>query len=218
MRMNFPRTAQRRSSRQYRRRSQTRSSEAVGLKLLSRLNFSALREVFHNGGLYWLDPACPLRSAGRNADRVHGQEEPQLFIFTFREVPAGERREGRFGGRRQLYADRSHPCAGRPRIRFRQVAGHRALGTDHRVGPGHHRGLLRSGEDDLASMTEVLYGLLAPLVVVIISWVIVKRAYLANPAGLMPVLLVGMVLKLMFFAAYAAVMLRVRHLQPVPFV
>jgi hypothetical protein len=67
-------------------------------------------------------------------------------------------------------------------------------------------------------MTEVLYGLLAPLVVVIISWVIVKRAYLANPAGLMPVLLVGMVLKLMFLAAYAAVMLRVLHLRPVPFV
>ena len=65
---------------------------------------------------------------------------------------------------------------------------------------------------------DVLYGFLAPLVVVVVSWSVVKRAYRANPAGLMPVLLVGMVLKLMFFAAYAAVMLRVRHLQPVPFV
>ena len=66
--------------------------------------------------------------------------------------------------------------------------------------------------------SEVVYGFLAPLMAVAISWVAVKRAYRANPAGLMPVLLVGMVLKLIFLAAYAAVMLRVLHLQPVPFV
>lgn len=65
---------------------------------------------------------------------------------------------------------------------------------------------------------EVLYGFIAPLVVVVISWSVVRRAYRVNPAGLMPVLLVGMVLKLMFFAAYAAVMLRVLHLRPIPFV
>ena len=67
-------------------------------------------------------------------------------------------------------------------------------------------------------MAEVLYGFLAPLAVVFVSWLVVKRAYRANPAGLMPVLLVGMLLKLMFLAAYAAVMLRVLHLQTVPFV
>jgi len=67
-------------------------------------------------------------------------------------------------------------------------------------------------------MTEVLYGFLAPLMVVVVSWLVVKRAYRANAAGLLPVLLVGMVLKLIFLAAYAAVMLRVLHLQPIPFV
>jgi hypothetical protein len=67
-------------------------------------------------------------------------------------------------------------------------------------------------------MTEVLYGLLAPLMVAIVSWFIVKRAYLANPAGLMGVLLAGMTIKLMFFAAYAFLMLRVLHLRPIPFV
>lgn len=66
--------------------------------------------------------------------------------------------------------------------------------------------------------SAALYGLLAPLVVVVVSWLVVKRAYRANPAGLMPVLLVGMVFKLVFFAAYAAVMLRVLHLRPIPFV
>jgi hypothetical protein len=67
-------------------------------------------------------------------------------------------------------------------------------------------------------MTEVLYGFLAPLMVVVVSWLVVKRAYRANSAGLLPVLLVGMVLKLLFLAAYAAVMLRVLQLQPIPFV
>jgi hypothetical protein len=67
-------------------------------------------------------------------------------------------------------------------------------------------------------MTEVFYGSLAPLMVVIISWLIVKRVYRANPAGLMGVLLAGMAIKLMFFAAYAFVMLRVLHLRPIPFV
>jgi hypothetical protein len=65
---------------------------------------------------------------------------------------------------------------------------------------------------------DVLFGLLAPLIVAAVSWLVVKRAYLANPAGLMGVLLAGMVLKLIFFGVYAAVMLRVLHLEPVPFV
>ena len=65
---------------------------------------------------------------------------------------------------------------------------------------------------------ELLYGFLAPLMTFVISWSVVKRAYRANPSGLMPVLLVGMVLKLLFFAAYAAVMLRVLHMRPIPFV
>ena len=66
--------------------------------------------------------------------------------------------------------------------------------------------------------SAVFYGCLAPLMVVVVSWFVMKRAYVANPAGLMPVLVAGMALKLMFLAAYAAVMLRMLHLQPVPFV
>jgi hypothetical protein len=66
--------------------------------------------------------------------------------------------------------------------------------------------------------SAVLYGCLAPLMAVAISWFVVKRAYLAQPAGLMPVLVAGMVIKLMFFATYTTVMLRVLHLPPVPFV
>jgi len=66
--------------------------------------------------------------------------------------------------------------------------------------------------------SALIYGCAGPLLVALVSWVVMKRAYLANPAGLMPVLVTGMAVKLMFFAAYAAVMLRVLHVQPVPFV
>ena len=66
--------------------------------------------------------------------------------------------------------------------------------------------------------SAVLYGGLVPLMVVMISWFVMKRAYLANPAGLMPVLLAGMVAKLTVFAAYVFVMLRVVHVQAIPFV
>lgn len=65
---------------------------------------------------------------------------------------------------------------------------------------------------------EVLYGALAPVMVVAISWFVTRRTYVANPSGLMPVLLAGMILKLMVFALYAVVMLRVLHLRPIPFV
>lgn len=65
---------------------------------------------------------------------------------------------------------------------------------------------------------EVLYGMLGPLTVVVVSWVIVNRVYAANPAGVMGVLLTGMALKLMFLATYAFVMLRVLDMRPIPFV
>ena len=65
---------------------------------------------------------------------------------------------------------------------------------------------------------DVFYGAVAPLMVVAISWFVIKRAYLANPAGLMGILLAGMILKLIFFAAYAALMLRAMHVRPIPFV
>ena len=67
-------------------------------------------------------------------------------------------------------------------------------------------------------ISALLYGSVGPLLVVIISWRVMKRAYLANPAGLMRVLIAEMGAKLVFLGLYAAVMLRVLHLQPVPFV
>jgi hypothetical protein len=65
---------------------------------------------------------------------------------------------------------------------------------------------------------EVLYGMLGPLAVVAVSWIVVVRAYASRPEVVFGVMLTGMVLKLMFFAVYAFVMLRVLGLRPIPFV
>lgn len=65
---------------------------------------------------------------------------------------------------------------------------------------------------------EVFYGMLGPLAVVAVSWIVVERAYAARPDVVFGVMLTGMVLKLVFFAAYAFVMLRVLGLRPIPFV
>ena len=65
---------------------------------------------------------------------------------------------------------------------------------------------------------ELFCGMLGPLAVVAVSWLVVERAWAARPEGVLGVLLGGMALKLMFFAVYAFVMLRVLSLRPVPFV
>ena len=65
---------------------------------------------------------------------------------------------------------------------------------------------------------EVLYGMLAPLLVVVVSWVVVERTYRANPERLMRVMVEGLALKALFFGAYVVGMLRLVEVRPVPFV
>jgi hypothetical protein len=65
---------------------------------------------------------------------------------------------------------------------------------------------------------EAFYGMLGPLAVAVVSWIVVERAYAAHPEGVLGVLLTGMAVKLMFFAVYAFVMLRLMELRPIPFV
>ena len=65
---------------------------------------------------------------------------------------------------------------------------------------------------------EVLYGMLGPLAVAIVSWIAVERTYAVNPEGVLGVLLTGMVVKLIFFAMYTFLMLRLVGLRPIPFV
>jgi hypothetical protein len=65
---------------------------------------------------------------------------------------------------------------------------------------------------------EVLYGMLAPLVVAVVSWIVIERTYRSDPARLTRVMVEGLAVKALFFGAYVAGMLRVIGLRPVPFV
>jgi hypothetical protein len=65
---------------------------------------------------------------------------------------------------------------------------------------------------------EVLCGMLAPLVVAAVSWVVTERTYRSNPERLLGVMVQGLAIKAVFFGAYVVGMLRVVGLRPVPFV
>jgi len=65
---------------------------------------------------------------------------------------------------------------------------------------------------------EVLYGMLAPLVVAVVSWIVIERTYRSNPERVMRVMVEGFAVKAVFFGAYVAGMLRGLGLRPMPFV
>ena len=65
---------------------------------------------------------------------------------------------------------------------------------------------------------EVLYGMLAPLASACATWVAIQRAHAAAPERVTTVMIAGFGLKMLFFAGYVALMLRMLALRPVPFV
>jgi len=65
---------------------------------------------------------------------------------------------------------------------------------------------------------EILCGMLAPLVVAAVSWLVIERTYRLQPERLMGVMVQGLAVKAVFFGAYVAAMLRMVGLRPVPFV
>ena len=65
---------------------------------------------------------------------------------------------------------------------------------------------------------EVLYGMLGPLAVGSVSWIVTERTYASSPQGLTGVLVTGMAIKAVFYGVYVIVMLRVLSLRPIPFV
>jgi hypothetical protein len=64
---------------------------------------------------------------------------------------------------------------------------------------------------------ELLYGMLGPLAVAALSWIVIERTYRSNPERLTGVMVQGLAIKAVFFAAYVISMLRVVGLRPVPF-
>ncbi len=65
---------------------------------------------------------------------------------------------------------------------------------------------------------ELFWGMAAPLVSTVATWIAVARTHAAAPERLSGVLMTGFALKAVFFGVYVVVMLRVMALRPVPFV
>ena len=71
---------------------------------------------------------------------------------------------------------------------------------------------------DRGARLEILFGMLGPLAAASGTWFLVAWAYRERPEGLTGLMAAAFVLKMVFFGAYVAAMLRVMHFRPVPFV
>jgi len=65
---------------------------------------------------------------------------------------------------------------------------------------------------------EILWGMLGPLAAAAVSWVLVERTYRRVPAQLTALMMTAFAVKVVFFGAYVAVMLKGAALRPAPFV
>jgi len=67
-------------------------------------------------------------------------------------------------------------------------------------------------------VSEWLLGLMGPLVVAGVSWVLIEQTYRRRPEKLTSLMVAGFAGKMVFFGAYVAVMLRVASVHAAPFV
>jgi hypothetical protein len=65
---------------------------------------------------------------------------------------------------------------------------------------------------------ELFLGMVAPLVVTTVSWVLAERTYRRNPERLTALMTAAFGAKMVVFGTYVAIILRVLSLRPVPFV
>lgn len=64
----------------------------------------------------------------------------------------------------------------------------------------------------------VLFGMLGPLVVAVVAWLLAERTYRRNPEGLTALMITTFGGKMVFFGAYVAVVLKGLSQPAVPFV
>ena len=69
-----------------------------------------------------------------------------------------------------------------------------------------------------SARVETLFGMVGPLFAASGSWVLTERTYRQRPQALTAMMILAFAFKVIFFAAYVVVMLRVMALRPVPFV
>jgi hypothetical protein len=64
---------------------------------------------------------------------------------------------------------------------------------------------------------EVWLGMMAPLIVVCVTWIAIERVYKAHPERLTSVMISAFAGKLVFFGAYVGMVVGVLGAKPVPF-
>jgi len=64
---------------------------------------------------------------------------------------------------------------------------------------------------------EVWLGMIAPLAVVIASWITIARAYDRQPERVTSIMMMAFLGKVLFFGAYVGVVVGLLHVRPVPF-
>jgi hypothetical protein len=65
---------------------------------------------------------------------------------------------------------------------------------------------------------ELFYGMAGPLAATGGTWIVMARTYESSPERLTGIMVVGLAVKAVFFAVYVALVLRVLHARPGPFV
>jgi hypothetical protein len=65
---------------------------------------------------------------------------------------------------------------------------------------------------------EILFGMAGPLVAASVAWVMMERTYRRDPGQLTALMLKAFAGKMLFFAAYVVIALKVVKVRPVPFV
>ena len=65
---------------------------------------------------------------------------------------------------------------------------------------------------------EILLGMLAPLAAVLASWVMTERIYRRQPARMTGLMIGAFGVKMIFFGAYVALMIKMVGVRPAPFV
>jgi len=67
------------------------------------------------------------------------------------------------------------------------------------------------------TVTATFYGMAAPLVIAVTTWLLAEQTYRRNPVALTGLMMAGFVGKMVFFGAYVAVVIKVLSQPPVPF-
>jgi hypothetical protein len=68
-----------------------------------------------------------------------------------------------------------------------------------------------------ALMADLLFGMLAPLLVAVVTWELAQRTYRRNPEQLTALMVTAFAAKMVFYGGYVAAMLLGLRLHPIPF-